>query len=65
MAHDEGGELGSGGKMLLRGEISVLKISRTGPEVKKRFSCSTQLSMEFEMLIRIKISSNLAYIWLR
>ena len=29
-----------------------------GPEVIKLFSCSTQLSMKFEMLISLKISRN-------
>ena len=33
-----------------------------GPEVIKLFSCSTHLSMKFQMLIIIKISRNLVYI---
>ena len=37
----------------------------TGPEVIKSFSCSTQLSINFQMLKGIIISRNLAYIRLR
>ena len=36
-----------------------------GPEVIKLFSCSTQLSIKFKILISIKISRNLAYFQLR
>ena len=36
-----------------------------GPEVIKLISCSTHLSMTFQMLISIKKSRNLAYIRLR
>ena len=36
-------------------------IANTGPEVLKLFSCSTQLSMKFQMLISMKISRNSAY----
>ena len=35
--------------------------AETGPEVIKLFSCSTQLSMKFYMLISIKISRNSAF----
>ena len=41
-----------------RFEITFFK---TGPEVIKLFSCSTQLSMKFEILISIKISRNSAF----
>ena len=34
----------------------------SGPEVIKLFSCSTQLSMKFQMLISIKISRNSAFL---
>ena len=33
-----------------------------GPEGIKLFSCSTQLSMKFKLLIRIKISRNSAFL---
>ena len=33
-----------------------------GPEVIKLFSCSTQLSMKFQMLISIKITRNSAFL---
>ena len=34
------------------------KIKISGPEVIKLFSCSTQLSMKFQMLIQTKIPTN-------
>ena len=37
---------------------------KTGPEVIKLFLCSNQLSMEFKMLINIKISRNSAFLGL-
>ena len=37
-------------------------VMQTGPEVIKLFSCSSQLSIKFLMLIRIKISRNLAFL---
>ena len=37
----------------------------TWPEVIKLFSCSTQLSLKFKMIISIKILRNLAYFRLR
>ena len=35
---------------------------RPGPKVIKLFSCSTQLSMKFQMLISIKISRNSVFL---
>ena len=32
---------------------------KSGPEVLKLFSCSTQLSMEFQLLIKIKMLKNI------
>ena len=54
-------------EMLGYGVESRLKAvkSRPGPEVIKLFSCSTQLSMKFQMLISIKISRNSAFVRLR
>ena len=41
----------------------VIKLCTSpGPEVIKLFSCSTQLSMKFEMLISIKVSRNLVFL---
>ena len=37
----------------------------TGPEVIKPFSCSTQLSMEFQMFISVKISRKATFFRLR
>ena len=37
--------------------FSIRRISETGPEVIKHFSCSTQLSMKFFLLINVKIPS--------
>ena len=34
--------------------FSKLSFSRSGPEVIKLFSCSTQLSTEFQLLIKLK-----------
>ena len=45
--------------------ISCTGIGQTGPEVIKLFSCSTQLSMKFQMLINLKISRNSAFFRLR
>ena len=44
--------------------VSVLKLKQ-GFEDIKHFSCWTQLSMRFQMLISIKISRNSAFFWLR
>ena len=49
------------------GELHVLflnieQVFNSGPEVIKLFSCSTQLSMEFQMLASIKISRNSAFL---
>ena len=33
-------------------------LNETGPEVIKLFSCSTQLSREFQLLIKTKIPTN-------
>ena len=42
--------------MELHEEIRVgIRPSRTGPEVIKLFSCSTQLSMKFVLLINLKL----------
>ena len=38
---------------------------RPGPKIIKVFSCSTQLSMKFKMLISMKISRNSAFFSLR
>ena len=38
------------------GRTLVLLVSVPGPEVIKLFSCSTQLSMKFKMLINIEIA---------
>ena len=37
---------------------SRISRSRPGPEVIKLFSCSTQLSMKFQLLIKTKIPAN-------
>ena len=44
-------------KMVSNLDAWVLKRlkTRTGPEVIKLFSCSTQLSMKFQLLIKTKI----------
>ena len=42
-----------------KGDIN--ETGRAGPEVVKKISCSTQLSMIFKMLINIKISRNSAF----
>ena len=36
-------------------EIEYVACNRSGPEVIKLFSCSTQLSMEFFLLINVKM----------
>ena len=36
--------------------------NKPGPEVIKLFSCSTQLSMNFQLLITTKVSSSLSYV---
>ena len=45
--------------------VNLMLLSLAGPEVMKLFSCSTQLSMKFQMLISIKLSRNSAFIRLR
>ena len=47
-------------KPISHSEITQFSIS-TGPEVIKPFSCSTELSMKFQMLISMKISRNSAF----
>ena len=43
------------------GDIELASdISITGPEVIKLFSCSTQLSTKFQLLIKTKIPTNKA-----
>ena len=44
---------------------AMANIGSPGPEVIKLFSCSTQLSMEFEMLVSIILSRNSAVSRLR
>ena len=39
-------------------QCSVDIFSYSGPEVMKRFSCSTQLSTKFQLLIKTKLSAN-------
>ena len=36
-------------------QIPFLQVRKTGPEVIKLFSCSTQLSMKFALLINLKL----------
>ena len=43
----------------------MIIIGLPGPEIIKLFTCSTQLSMKFEMLISIKISRNSGFCRLR
>ena len=40
----------------------ITRFITSGPEVIKLFSCSTQLSMKFQMLISIKISRISAFL---
>ena len=44
---------------------SIVRLLKTRARGYKLFSCSTQLSMKFYMLIRIKISRNSAFFRLR
>ena len=47
--------------MFLNDTVNVLKFehfSLSGPEVIQLFSCSTQLSMKFQLLIKTKIPAN-------
>ena len=45
--------------------IILLRKERAGPEIIKLFSCSTQLSTKFQLLLKIKISSNKVCLALR
>ena len=43
--------------MILRGQCSD-RFATLGTEITKLFSCSTQLSMQFQLLIKTKIQTN-------
>ena len=45
--------------------VKSFSAHKTRPKVIKEFSCSTQLSMKFKMLISIKISGNSTFFRLR
>ena len=51
--------------LICQQDVKFLIMIKSGPEVIKFFPCSTQLSMEFQMLISLNISRNSAFLWLR